>query len=382
MGWSDRLPASRSRRSSVAASGVSPARVALVVGQLTTGGAEGQLRQVTRTIDRRRFEPIVYALSAKIEPVGELLRADGVTLRVTEVAGWRRVPWLASQLAADKIDLVHSWLYIANALAWSATRFRRRLPLITSARNCKVQNRISQIANFLAFRGSRAIVANSQEVAAYITRHYLAPARRIHVVYNGIDVERFRPADRGAPTAPALIVNIGRLVEQKNQALFLDAAAQLTRTGVSARFVIVGEGPLKTDLQEQAQRLGIADHVSFAGERRDVEDILRTASLLWLTSRWEGLPNVVLEAMATGVPVIATDVGGTRELIRSGVDGFVVPSSDAAGFVRHARDLLNDSARQRQFAAAARVRAQEFSTARMIATLSQLYDDALGRREA
>ena len=358
---------------------IRPARVALVVGQLTTGGAEGQLRQVTGTIDRRRFEPIVYALSPQIEPVGQLLRGDGVTLRVTEAVGWRRVPWLAATLAADNIDLVHSWLYIANALAWSATRLRRRFPLITSARNCKVQNRVSQVANLLAFRGSRAIVANSREVAVYIMRHYLAPARRIHVVYNGIDVERFRPADRDGPMEPALIVNIGRLVEQKNQMLFLEAAALLTREGVSARFVIVGDGPLKTSLQEQAQRLGIGDRLSFTGERRDVEGILRGASLLWLTSRWEGLPNVVLEAMASGVPVIATDVGGTRELIRSGVDGFVVPSLDAAGFVRHARDLLANAAVQRQFAAAARARALEFSTARMVATLSQLYDEALGR---
>jgi len=231
----------------------------------------------------------------------------------------------------------------------------------------------------LAFRCSRAIVANSSEVAAYIMRHYLAPARRIHVVYNGVDVERFHPVDRGEPIEPALIVNIGRLVEQKNHRLFLEAAALLTREGVSARFVIVGDGPLKTALQEEAHALGIGDRVAFAGERRDVESILRTASLLWLTSRWEGLPNVVLEAMACGVPVIATDVGGTRELIRSGVDGFVVPSLEAAGFVHHTRDLLTNAAARQGFAVAARARAEEFSTARMIATLSQLYDGALGR---
>jgi glycosyltransferase involved in cell wall biosynthesis len=271
---------------------------------------------------------------------------------------------------------VHAWLYIANALAWGATCFDRSRPLITSARNCKVQGRLSQLANLLAFQRSLAIVVNSRDVAAYIVRHYRAPQGRMRVIYNGIDTERFHPG----PAARDLVgpvVTIGRLVEQKNHALFLQAAARLAGECADVRFVIVGDGPLRPALEEQARSLGIGDRVSFTGERRDVEEILRTASLFWLTSRWEGLPNVVLEAMASGVPAIATDVGGTRELIRAGVDGYVVPEQDVDAFVQHSRELLNDASMGRRFGAAARARAEEFSTPCMVSALSQLYDEVL-----
>jgi glycosyltransferase involved in cell wall biosynthesis len=357
------------------------ARLGVVVGQLSTGGAEGQLWQVVRSIDRTRFEPVVYCLSPRIHPIGERLRNEGVRVHVTPAMGWRRVPWLARALAADAIDVVHAWLYIANAFTGAVSLFDRSRPMITSARNCKVQGRASQVANVLAFRRSRAIVVNSREVAAYIARRYWAPQNRIRVIYNGIDTQRFHPSECAAngKATPGPIVTVGRLVAQKNHELFLRAAATLAQELEGARFIIVGAGPRRAALEAQAHTLGIADRVSFAGERQDVETVLQTAALFWLTSRWEGLPNVALEAMASGVPVIATDVGGTRELIRSGVDGFVVPAQDHEGFVRHSRDLLCDAGRRRQFAVAARTRAEAFSSTRMVDGLSQLYDEVLAQ---
>jgi glycosyltransferase involved in cell wall biosynthesis len=249
--------------------------------------------------------------------------------------------------------------------------------LVTSARNCKRQGRALGWLNRRAFAASDAIVANSLQVAEYIERKYGAPHDRIRVIYNGIDSERFRPGERNGAGHPGPIVAIGRLVEQKNHALFLQAAARLAQDVKTARFVIVGDGPLRPALEMQARNLGIADRVTFTGERRDVEAVLRSASLLWLTSRWEGMPNVVLEAMASGVPAIATAVGGTRELIRSGVDGFVVPEGDIESLVARSCDLLQDDARRRQFAVAARVRAEEFSSVRMVAAMSQLYEEVL-----
>jgi len=357
---------------------IQPARIGLVVGQLSTGGAEGQLLQASRGLDRRRFAPTVYCLSAQVDPIGPLLQREGVTLRVAPRSGMARVRWLAGQMAADQIDLVHAWLYIANALAWSATRLTKRRPLVTSARNCKVQGRVSQVANCLAFRGSRAIVANSHDVADYIVRHYRAPRDRIRVVYNGIDIERFRPRPQ-AGEAAGPIVTVGRLVGQKNHALFLRAAAVLAQQGAAVRFAIVGDGPLRASLEAAARSLGIAGRVEFLGERSDIENVLRGASQFWLTSRWEGMPNVVLEAMASGVPVLATDVGGVRELIRDGVDGFVLPPDDAAAFARHARALLDDPARLSAFKAAARARAEAFATPQMVAALARLYEEVLNQ---
>jgi glycosyltransferase involved in cell wall biosynthesis len=351
-------------------------RLGLVIGQLTAGGAEGQLLLLCRGLDRALATPIVYCLSDRTEPYGPLIEAAGVPLRIISGGRLIRVLKLRQWLHSDRIDVVHAWLFIANAYAWLANRGAGR-PLVTSARNCKRQGRTLGWLNRRAFAASEAIVANSLQVAEYIEHEYEAPRSRIRVIYNGIDSERFHPGERNGARDPGLIVGIGRLVEQKNHALFLKAAARLAQDLNTARFVIVGDGPLRPALEMQARSLGIADRVTFTGERRDVEAVLRSASLFWLTSRWEGMPNVVLEAMASGVPAIATDVGGTRELIRSGVDGFVVPEGDIESFVARSRELLRDEARWRQFAAAARARAEDSCSARMVAAMSQLYEETL-----
>jgi glycosyltransferase involved in cell wall biosynthesis len=348
-------------------------RVGLVIGQLTAGGAEGQLALLCAALDRAAVTPIVYCLSTRCEPYGPRIAATGTTVRYANGGRLQRIRWLRRWLAADGVAVVHAWLFIANAYAWAANWGARR-PLVTSARNCKVQGRLSRMVNRRAFRASRAIVVNSADVGAYVVRHYGAPRARIQVVPNAIDVQRFHPAAEPPGTAPALIVTVGRLVEQKNHALFLEAAARLASEFAQVRFVIVGDGPLRSALAERARALGVADRVTFAGERHDVEAILRGAALFWLTSRWEGMPNVLLEAMASGVPPIATDVGGVRELVRSGVDGFVVAAGDAAGFVEHSRALLQDSALRRACRSAARARAEEFAVAAMAGALVRLYD--------
>jgi glycosyltransferase involved in cell wall biosynthesis len=355
---------------------VRPARLGLVIGQLSAGGAEGQLWLLCRGLDRAVVTPVVYCLSDRTEPYGPLIEAAGVPLRVIMGSRLTRVRRLRQWLQSDRIDVVHAWLFIANAYAWLANHGAGR-PLVTSARNCKRQGRALDWLNRRALAASDAIVANSSQVAQYIQNEYGAPQPRIRVIPNGIDTERFRPRDVGDAEVTGPIVTAGRLVEQKNHALFLRAAADLARLVPEAQFLIAGDGPLRGALEAQARQLGIADRVQFTGERRDIDAVLRSGSILWLTSRWEGMPNIVLEAMASGLPVIATDVGGTRELVRSGVDGFVVPENDAAAFVRHSQELLQPETR-RQFAAAARARAEEFSAARMLKALSELYEDVLG----
>lgn len=349
-------------------------RLGLVIGQLTTGGAERQLLELVRHLDAR-FEPHVYALSRRATDVRTALEAAGVPVREIVGRGWVRVRRLRAALRADSIDVAHSWLFIANAYVAAASLPRAPWVVITSARNCKVQGRASQLANAIAFRMSRRVVVNSRDVEDYIVAHYAAPRDRIRVVANGVDVERFHPASH-PPEVPH-IVTVGRLVQQKNHALFLRAAAELAKRVPAARFTIVGAGPLRADLERLAATLGIAERVTFAGERGDVDAIVRGASIFWLTSRWEGMPNVVLEALASGVPVVATGVSGVRELIEPGVQGAIVALDDCDGFVAHTQEWLRDPERLSRMRAAARARAMQFSPERMSATLAGVYDEIL-----
>lgn len=354
-----------------------PARIGLVIGQLSVGGAEGQLAELVRGMDRSVFEPIVYVLADSSTAVSGAPSLDGAVLRVVGAVGPARALRLGRALAADGIDLVHSWLFIANTYAWAARSVGGRRPLVTSARNCKTQGWLHSAANVAAFRASAAIVVNARLVGAYITRRYRAPTERIRVVYNGVDTERFRPGV-GNADRPATVLTAGRLVEQKDPWLFLDAAVELVRRIPDVRFIVVGEGPLRARLRERAERMGLGGRVEFTGEQRAMEEWYGEADVFWLTSRWEGLPNVVLEAMASGVPVVATDVGGVRELIGEGGAGFLATPGAVETFVSPTVRLCADPALRGRVGALARTRAEEFSIKRMVEAMTGVYTEVLG----
>jgi len=352
-------------------------RLGLVIGQLTVGGAEGQLLELVRGLDPR-FEAIVYTLSRQATEVRAALTAEGFIVREVLGRGLSRVRQLRAAMLADKIDIAHSWLFIANAYVAAATLPRAPWQLITSARNCKVQGRASQLANAVAFRLSRRIVVNSSDVESYIAATYGAPRERARIVANGVDTVRFHPlAEIDMETAPH-IVTVGRCVKQKDHELFVRAAARLLAQVPEARFTIVGDGPLRAKTEALAAKLGIGARVTFTGERHDVDAILRGATLFWLTSRWEGMPNAVLEALASGVPVVTTAVSGTRELIDSGEQGFIVAVGDETAFVENSLAVLRNPTRRAAMCAAARQRALQFSPERMAASLMAVYDELRG----
>ncbi|HUI26292.1 MAG TPA: glycosyltransferase, partial [Candidatus Kryptonia bacterium] len=294
-----------------------------------------------------------------------------VPVRIIGGSRSARVRTLRRQLATDQIDVVHAWLFIANAYAWLATRGTGR-PLVTSARNCKRQGWLLDTLNRRAFAASAAIVVNSQEVARYIGDAYRAPSDRTMVIYNAIDTDRFHPATPVRNDEPCVVM-IGRLVPQKNPSLFVAAAARLRQQLPSVRFRIIGAGPLRAKVEAEIAAAGLRGCCEVLGERHDVPELLRAADLLWLTSDWEGLPNVVLEAMASGVPLVATDVGGTRELVRDGEGGFVIPAGDRDALVARSLSLLRDGEVRYRFGVAARKRAEAFAPERMADAMRTVY---------
>jgi glycosyltransferase involved in cell wall biosynthesis len=360
-----------------------PVTVGFVIGQLTRGGAERQLYELVRGLDRRRFRSIVYCLSEETSPYGERLQEEGVPLRVLPRGRnyeWRRVRALARMLRTDGVTIVHSFLFQANPYAWLAARLARVPRLITSARNTKTIGLLRDIANRFAFRASDAILCNGEAVREYVVRVYGAPRDRCVVVRNGVDLERFAPADPSAGTGegPSLVLGIGRLVPAKDFELFIDAAALLARRHPAATFAIVGEGPSLAALEQRAAAAGLATALRFLGPRDDVPDLLRQAAVLWSTSAWEGLPNVVLEAAASGLPVVARDVGATSEIVQHGRNGFVIAGRDAEAFAELTHGLLADRPRARGMGREGRRLVEEaFSVERLARTSEALYGAVL-----
>jgi glycosyltransferase involved in cell wall biosynthesis len=175
---------------------------------------------------------------------------------------------------------------------------------------------------------------------------------------------------------------VGRLVAQKNPLLFVAAAAALRARLPAARFVLIGDGPLRGEVEAAVRAAGLGDACIVAGERSDVQELLRQADLFWLTSDWEGLPNALIEALACGLPVVATDVGGTGELVRDGQEGFLVAPGDREELVARSIEILGAPLVHARMRAAARARAEVFGVEAMVQATHAVYRRALARRAA
>jgi sugar transferase (PEP-CTERM/EpsH1 system associated) len=236
-------------------------------------------------------------------------------------------------------------------------------------------------------------VALSGHLERYLVDAVGVAGTRVSRICNGVDSVRFSPSARGRERLAGspfdasrhlVVGTVGRLQAIKDQITLARGFAQLCRqespVAADARLMIVGDGPLRTELEAEIVRLGIGDRVWLAGERADVPDVMRAMDLFVLPSRAEGISNTVLEAMASGLPVVATAVGGNPELVAHGRTGLLVPPSDPQALADALAHYLVHPERRRQHGAAGRRRVEaEFSLERMVAGYERLYRDALER---
>jgi len=234
---------------------------------------------------------------------------------------------------------------------------------------------------FLAAGTGRTICVASSDYGL-VLRAKLARAGRASIIRYGIDLNRFdgrrkqavdsAAADRHA----ALIGTVGRLHPQKGQRYFLESAAAVLRAMPSARFRVVGDGELRGELENLASELGISRNVEFTGASADVPSHLNDMDIFVLPSLWEGLPIALLEALAAGIPVIATRVDGICDVIDEGKNGVLVPPRDPAALADAILALLQNSSRRRQLAAAGRATVESgYDIRSMIQSIERVYLD-------
>jgi glycosyltransferase involved in cell wall biosynthesis len=227
-------------------------------------------------------------------------------------------------------------------------------------------------------------VVNSPAIRDFCSPHGL-PVEKFVVIPNG--VAPFAPdntsraellGELGIPADARLIGTIGRLWPQKRMKDLIWAADLLKVIRDDVHLLIIGDGPQRENLERYRRLVRIEDKVHFLGHRADVPRILPHFDLLWLASGYEGLPNVVMEALVTGVPVVATDIPGNRELITPDEQGYLVGVGDRAGFARHAQWILEDPALRERLGSAGRRRMlDEYSVARMVERHAALYRELL-----
>jgi glycosyltransferase involved in cell wall biosynthesis len=362
--------------------------VALCITDLNVGGAERCLFELATRLDRNRFEPVVYCLSPA-PPAGETtlipaLQSAGLEF---ECLGARKlsdfpkvVARLANMLRQRKTQVIQTFLSHANFVGRIAA-WRAGVPSVVCG--IRVAQRHSSWHLWLDRMTHRLVdryVCVSQAVAAFSAGTARLPAEKLVVIPNGIDLSRFhdvRPADLSGLgiAGRRLVTFIGRLEAQKGLPDLLATASNWLRRLPDCDLLLVGKGPLAAALQRQCREAGIDQRVHFAGWRADIPAILAASSLLVLTSAWEGMPNVVLEAMASGLPVVATQVEGVCEALGPGFQEQSVPYGKWEEFSDSLVRILSDCKLADRLGRANRRRTEhQFTIERMVASYQGLWE--------
>jgi sugar transferase (PEP-CTERM/EpsH1 system associated) len=232
-----------------------------------------------------------------------------------------------------------------------------------------------------AWLSADRVLSVSSRLAERMAAEMKLSVARITTIRNGVDLSRFNPGHRaaarvvlGLPDEALVLGTVGRLVPVKDHATLLEAVALLKRDGVDATLVVSGDGPLREAFLARAAALGIQNQVRLLGYRKDVEVVLAALDVFVLSSVSEGLSNTILEAMATGLPVVATRVGGADELVRDGETGLLVAPGSPHGMAAALGQLAADRRRRPAMGAAGRVRAEtEFALSTMVQRYEALY---------
>jgi glycosyltransferase involved in cell wall biosynthesis len=344
-----------------------PYRVAYVIGELTKGGAEYQLHELLRMLDRGRFQPRVFALAPggywadAIRglgiPVAELVRRGSADLG--------RLARLRAGLRAFAPQILHTLLWPGNSYGRLAA-IGLGIPVVIAAERNAIRRPPWQVVvERVLDRATDAYLVNCEAIAALLADRERIGRQKIRVIPNGIDLARLEPftleragarAAAGLEPGRRLVAQVGRLTAQKDYPTFLRAAAMVAGEIADVDFLIVGEGEERDALAALASRLGIAARVHFTGLVHDVPVLLRRVDVLALTSTYEGFPNVLIEAMASGAVAVASDVGGCREIVSHQETGILVPPRAPAATAAAILRVLRDPALARRLALAARRR--------------------------
>ena len=345
--------------------------------------------ELATRLDVRKFAPVVYALSPR-PAAGQRsllpqLESAGIEVHFIGARGARHLPaavrGLAKLLKRQKPQVAQSFLFHANFVTrWAA--WLAGVPHVLSG--VRVAERGVKWHLWLD-RGSRGLVdcyvCVSQAVADFTHSRLRIPEDRITVIPNAIDYERFAaacPADLaalGLPPGRKAVTFVGRLEVQKGVGELVEQSPLWLERLPEHDLLIVGEGPLESQLKSLAERLEFSSRIHFAGFQSNVPEILKASDLLVLPSRWEGMPNVVLEAMAAGRAVVSTDVEGVRELLGEQADEQFVPRGDYRALADRIASLAGHDADLRRLGDANQMRVANFNWPKMVAAYERLFSE-------
>ncbi len=365
-------------------SGSGPVGVLMLAKGLGRGGTERLLADTARHLDRTRFRvEVAYLLPWKDALVDEI-RAAGVPVHCLDGPRPTSIAWLVRLrrlVRTGEIGIVHTHMPLPAVAARLAMPGRRPLFVHTEHNVWPRYRPLTRWTNRSTYRRNAAVIAVSDRVAESI--HSRVP---VDVVVHGIDPDAARHGPQARRSARRLlgvasdelvVGTVGNFTPKKDQETLLRAVARLVPDLPGLRLVLIGSGPLENELRVLATSLGIAEVTDFTGSRDDVRELLPGLDVFALSSRFEGLPIALLEALAAGVACVATSVGGVPEVLTDGEDGLLVGPGDPDALAAAIRKLLADEAFRAGMGSRAGWRARDFRIDRAVRRIEQVYDRAL-----
>jgi glycosyltransferase involved in cell wall biosynthesis len=372
-------------------------RIFYVIDSFDIGGAQRQLLELMRRLDCQRYQAVVcplwplMALEADYQKTGwPIIRTHKKTNLDISVA-WR----LAREMRAFRPHVVHTFLFTGNLWGRLAAALSRPRVVISTQMSVIPKDKslpYADLVNRVLAMVTDVITFDSQRGRRQSSLKNQRSRPSLKVIPNGADLQLFQ-AGQVQASIPELrkslgieenlfiLGNIARLTEQKGQEVLLQAVSLLIREGQNLKVVLVGGGPKRHELESLADTLGIKDYVLFLGSRHDLPELLGLFDIFVLSSHWESLPVIILEAMAMARPVVATDVAGVSEVVEHEVTGLLVPPDNPHLLAQAVLKLMNDPGLAAHMGAAGRRRVErEFSVERMVAETTALYDDLLSQK--
>ena len=363
--------------------------IAFLVHTYGFGGLENMVTNLVNHLDPNRFESTIISF-APLHPLNNRVDLNRIQVISLNKKGGNnpvliyKICLMLKKIGADIVQ-THNW---GTALEGILGAKLARIPGIIHAERGTIEEKQRNIVfQRLLWGFTDQVLSVSEAHRKKMTNIIGFPQEQIKAIVNGVDTERFFPNPEikeetriklGLKKDSLCIGTVGSLRPVKNQSLLVNACNAILPHFNHVEVLIVGEGPLESQLIQEAKALGLSEKIHFAGVQPHIPEILNALDIFVLPSRSEGMPNAVLEAMACGIPVIATAVGGTPEVIEDGKNGILVASEDEPHLIQALKELIQNHEKRLAFGREGRIRVlSKFSLKKMVSEYQVLYESLL-----
>jgi len=361
-------------------------KILYLITGLHVGGAEVLLRDINRKINKNSFDIKILSLTP-IGSIGEEIIHEGgdVSTLSTKFKFSPLILFgLLRVLFQYKPDIVHAHLFHADFLGRIASLIYRKPRFVSTMHNIDMGG----VKREILLRLTRFIpivqIAVAESINNKMIQYHISSAEKTITIYNSIDLEYYSSGDKdeyrkklGINQSALVFVSVGRLVVQKGYGYLVESLATVLKKTPHFRMYVLGEGTSRAEIQRAIDEQGLADNIKLVGNTDNVREFLRAADLFVMSSLWEGLPVSLLEAMACGVPVVSTRVGGVSEVVENGIVGFLAEPKNPQNLAKKILQIsfMSEEKRNKMGRCGRRIVEKKFSLVRMVKKHETLYEN-------